>query len=248
MRLSRAGSRDRRVFTRTLWFERARLPHTLVAGAGGREARAGGVMQNIPIAQVMTPGPAAVEPGDNVATAERLMRERRCQHLPVVDGAKVVGMLSAHDLLKALVLGGPESERTSLEHRRVGEIMQRSVRALSRDATLLDATRALSAGGFHALPIVASDGRVIGIVTSTDIVQALRDDLQRAADGVAPATEAAAAAPAQELDEPQLKALRDVYRAVRKYLRSGRAELEHTRLVQATNRAREALDAADIDL
>jgi len=208
-------------------------------------------MQNVPIAQVMTPGPAAVEPGDSVAAAERLMRERRCQHLPVVDGAKVVGMVSAHDLLKALVLralGEPDSERTSLEHRRVGEIMQRNVRALSRDATLLDATRALSAGGFHALPIVASDGRVIGIVTSTDIIQALRDDLQRAADDVAPATEPAAPAPAQELDEPQLKALRDVYRPVRSYLRSGRAELQHPRLLQAANRAQEALHTARIDL
>ncbi|HVS25065.1 MAG TPA: CBS domain-containing protein [Gammaproteobacteria bacterium] len=209
-------------------------------------------MQNVPIAQVMTPGPATVEPGDSVATAERLMRERRCQHLPVVDGAKVVSMLSAHDLLKALVLrplDEPDSERTSLEHRRVGEIMQRNVRALSRDATLLDATRALSAGGFHALPIVASDGRVIGIVTSTDIIQALRDDLQRAANGDTPATRAAApAAPSEELDEPQLKALRDVYRAVRKYLRSGRAEIEHTRLLQAANRAQEALHTASIDL
>ena len=49
-------------------------------------------MQDVPIAQVMTPAPATVEPGDSVATAERLMRERRCQHLPVVEGFRVVGM------------------------------------------------------------------------------------------------------------------------------------------------------------
>jgi CBS domain-containing protein len=203
----------------------------------------------------MTPAPATVEPGDNVATAERLMRERRCQHLPVVDGLKVVGMLAAHDLLKALVLraesGEPDSEllrRTSLEHRHVGDIMQRNVRALPQNATLLDARRALSGGGFHALPIVASDGRVIGIVTSTDIIQALQEDLQRDASGAARATHAPAAPPAQELGEPQVRALREVYRAVRNYLRSGRAEIEHTRLLQAVSRAREALHAANIDL
>lgn len=215
-------------------------------------------MQNVPIAQVMTPAPATVAPSDSVAAAERLMRERRCQHLPVVDGVKVVGMLSAHDLLKALVLraesGEEDSEilrRTSLEHRHVGDVMQRNVRALPQTATLLDATRALSGGGFHALPVVAADGRVVGIVTSTDIIQALADDLQRAASGAVQSGQAARApstAPTQELGEPQVKALREVYRAVRNYLRSGRAEIEHTRLLQATNRARETLHAANIDI
>jgi len=211
-------------------------------------------MQNVPIAQVMTPAPATVEPGDSVATAERLMRERHCQHLPVVEGLKVVGMLAAHDLLKALVLraesGEDDSEllrRTSLDHRHVGDIMQRNVRALPQNATLLDATRALSRGGFHALPIVATDGRVVGIVTSTDIIQALADDLQRGASGSAHAAPAAATE-APSLGEAQIKALRDVYRAVTNYLRSGRAEIEHTRLLQAANRAREALHAVSTDV
>lgn len=211
-------------------------------------------MQNVPIAQVMTPAPATVEPSDSVTTAERLMRERRCQHLPVVEGGRVVGMLAAHDLLKALVLradsGEADSEllrRTSLDHRHVGDIMQRNVRALPQNSTLLDATRALARGGFHALPIVASDGRVLGIVTSTDIIQALADDLERAAsDAAQPAPPAETAV--ERLGEPQIKALREVYRAVGSYLRSGRAELEHTRLLQAANRAREALHAANIDL
>ena len=210
-------------------------------------------MQNVPIAQVMTPAPATVEPGDSVATAERLMRERRCQHLPVVEGFKVVGMLAGHDLLKALVLradsGEGDSEllrRTSLDHRHVGDIMQRNVRALPQNSTLLDATRALSRGGLHALPIVAADDRVVGIVTSTDIIQALADDLQRAASGAAQPTHAPASG--GELGEAQIKALREVYRAVRSYLRSGRAEMEHTRLLQAANRAREALHSANIDL
>jgi CBS domain-containing protein len=210
-------------------------------------------MQNVSIAQVMTPGPATIEPTSSVAAAEQLMRERRCQHLPVVAGLKVVGMLAAHDLLKALILrsdtGEPDSEllrQTSLENRHVADIMQRNVRVLPQTATLLDAARSLSVGGFHALPIVAADGRVVGLVTSTDLIQALADDLQRAASSTA--QPAPAAAPAHELGDPQIKALREVYRAVRNYLRSGRAEIEHSRLLQAANRAREALHAANIDI
>jgi len=212
-------------------------------------------MQNVPIAQVMTPAPATVEPSDSVAAAERLMRERRCQHLPVVEGTKVVGMLSAHDLLKALVLRAESTEddsellrRTSLDHRHVGDVMQRNVRALPQNSSLLDATRALSGGGFHALPVVSSDGRVVGIVTSTDIIQTLAEDLQRSASAAQAAQAPRAASTGTELGEPQVKALREVYRAVRNYLRSGRAEIEHTRLLQATNRAREALSAANVDI
>ncbi|HZL96866.1 MAG TPA: CBS domain-containing protein, partial [Vicinamibacterales bacterium] len=61
-------------------------------------------MKDISIARVMTPAPAVVEATATVVAAERLMREHRCHHIPVVEAGKVIGMLATHDLLKALVL------------------------------------------------------------------------------------------------------------------------------------------------
>lgn len=61
-------------------------------------------MKNVGIHRVMTPAPAALEPAASVVEAERVMRERRCHHVPVVEGRSVVGMLAAHDLVKALWL------------------------------------------------------------------------------------------------------------------------------------------------
>jgi len=212
-------------------------------------------MDNVSITRVMTPAPATVEPTASVADAERLMRERHCHHLPVVKSGKVVGMLARLDLLKALVLRGDASEadsellrRTSLQHRQVADVMQRNVRELTQTATLFDAVRALGGGGFHALPVIAADGQLVGIVTSTDVLQVLAEELQRAGVGASrtPAPDNVRAV--QDVGDPQVRALRDVYRAVRAYIGSGRAELEHGRLLQATERARDALRAANIEL
>ena len=211
-------------------------------------------MKNVTITRVMTPAPATVEPTASVVEAERLMREHRCHHIPVIQAGKVVGMLGTLDLMKALVLrpdaAEPDAEvlrRAPLRTRHVADVMQRNVRVLTQTATLFDAARALGAGGFHALPVVTADGHLVGLVTSTDVIQALADDLQRAGVGD-PTASTAHAAGAQDVADPQVHALRDVYRAVRNYLGSGRAEIEHTRLVQAADRARDALRAAGVEL
>lgn len=211
-------------------------------------------MKNVTIHRVMTPAPATLTPTATVLEAERLMRERRCHHLPVVEGRDVVGMLSTHELIKALVLR-PEARETDAEilrraplgGARVADVMRRNVRVLTETATLLDVARALGAGSFHALPVVAADGRLVGIVTSTDVIQALAEELERA-----PGTNDERAAPARpiagDVTDPQVHALRDVYRAARNFLASGQAEAEHTRLVQATDRARDALRAAGVEI
>jgi CBS domain-containing protein len=210
-------------------------------------------MQNVSIRRVMTPVPATVEATASVVAAERLMRERKCHHVPVVRRGRVVGMLGRQDLLKALVLRaegeGSDAEsqpKIALKEWHVADVMQRDVKSLSDTSTLLDAVRAFSAGEFHALPVVGSGERLIGIVTSTDLMQVLADDLEHASGG---ARAAGAVDPdATATRAPELHALRDVYRAVRNYLRSGRAESEHARLLQAVEHAREALRAANVDL
>jgi CBS domain-containing protein len=161
-------------------------------------------------------------------------------------------LLSAHDLLKALVLRAEATEsdsellrRTTLLNRRVADVMQRNVRTLPHSATLLDAATELLSADIHALPVLGADGRLIGIVTSTDVMQALVDELRQPAASPKPVR---LPPPAREAEDPERKALRDVYRAVRNYLRSGRAEIEHGRLLRAANVAREALRAADVEL
>jgi acetoin utilization protein AcuB len=57
----------------------------------------------IPVEDVMTPGVLTVAPDAPIAEAASLMRRERVGSLPVVDGGKVVGILTRSDLLDALI-------------------------------------------------------------------------------------------------------------------------------------------------
>ena len=52
------------------------------------------------VSEVMTPKVVAVGPSTSVTEAMAIMTECRCRHLPVVDGGKVVGLLSIGDLVR----------------------------------------------------------------------------------------------------------------------------------------------------
>ena len=205
-------------------------------------------MKDEPITRIMTSAPATVTPQSAVAAAERLMREHGCHHIPVVDGDRVVGIVSAHDLVKALVLNRRPDDtevlgQSALSTRRIEEVMQRTVVTLPHTATVLDAARALANGGMHALPVVGFDQVLCGIVTSTDLMEALVDGLKHPV-----ASADSGTAGAQTATDPQVHALRDVFRVALRYLESGRGDLEHGRLVQAVNRARDAFHERPAEL
>jgi CBS domain-containing protein len=53
-----------------------------------------------PVREIMTPQPVTVSPHDSIAECMRVVAEKRVRHLPVLDGDKVVGVLSVGDLVK----------------------------------------------------------------------------------------------------------------------------------------------------
>ena len=55
------------------------------------------------VAEVMTTAVVSVSPEDSVDTCMRLCTDSRVRHLPVVDGGKVLGVLSIGDLVKAVI-------------------------------------------------------------------------------------------------------------------------------------------------
>jgi CBS domain-containing protein len=50
-----------------------------------------------PLSAVMTRDPTTMSPGKTAIEALRLMEDRRYRHLPIVDGGKVVGIVSRYD-------------------------------------------------------------------------------------------------------------------------------------------------------
>lgn len=138
-------------------------------------------MRDIPIGRIMTIDPSTVGPDDSVAAARELLESNGLHHLPVVEGDKLVGIISSSDLMKLHLLR--EAADTEKEIT-VREIMEPDPITLDTSADLIDVAKKLSDGSFHALPVVAPDDTLVGIVTSTDLINHLLMQIPRGEDTV----------------------------------------------------------------
>ena len=127
-------------------------------------------MHDIAIDKVMTSDPATVSPQSSAAEARRLLDSNVIHHLPVVEGDRLVGIVSSSDLLKLHLL---DDTMALFTRATVDQIMETNVTVLGKNSTLREAVEKLSMGNFHALPVVDRKRRLLGIVTSTDLMNEL---------------------------------------------------------------------------
>jgi len=127
-------------------------------------------MRDIAIDKVMTSDPATVSPQSSAAEARRLLDSNVIHHLPVVEGDRLVGIVSSSDLLKLHLL---DNTMALFTRATVDQIMETNVTVLGKNSTLREAVEKLSMGNFHALPVVDRKRRLLGIVTSTDLMNEL---------------------------------------------------------------------------
>jgi CBS domain-containing protein/RNA polymerase-binding transcription factor DksA len=128
----------------------------------------------------MTGEPISIEPEASALAALDLMIDHAIRHLPVVDGGgRVCGVLSFDDLRAALPvpvsLTAPLAvgERRSLPDLAVGEVMTYAPVTIRYDAPLEAAAQRMVDGRFGCLPVVDETGSLGGIITETDLLQAL---------------------------------------------------------------------------
>lgn len=109
----------------------------------------------------------------NAAQAWSILNEHELHALPVVDAsAALAGIVTVRDLVASLLLE---------PHARVGALMTRKVQAAEAGHSLAQLAPLFSEAGFHHLPVLDGAGRVVGMVTQSDLVAALvRDRLAQA--------------------------------------------------------------------
>jgi acetoin utilization protein AcuB len=113
---------------------------------------------------------------ERMTVARKILKEKNIRHLPVVDGKKLIGLVTNMDIRKA-----EASPATSLEIRElhylldkltVGEIMTRNVITISPDISIEEATILLHDNKIGCLPVV-EDGNLVGIITENDVMEIL---------------------------------------------------------------------------
>lgn len=136
--------------------------------------------QSITIKQVMTESPLSVKKDARITEIIRLFEDNHFDHLPVVDdGGALQGIISKTDLYsKALSLSKTTSGKSYSEKllfiTRAEEIMTFNPVHVTSNQSIDFAIELLLQGRFHALPVI-DDGRLVGIITSKDILESIVD-------------------------------------------------------------------------
>jgi acetoin utilization protein AcuB len=132
------------------------------------------------ISRYMTPHPLTIRPGLRLPEARDLLHAQPFRHLPVTDEeGRLLGMVSDRDIRSAFpssildpLLG--QEDRARLEQVPVASIMGHPSVCLPREATLDDALLLFDRHRVGALPVVDGENRVVGIVSTRDVMRAYR--------------------------------------------------------------------------
>ncbi len=106
--------------------------------------------------------PVAAGAEITVATAARIMKERRVSALLVTRDGRLAGIFTERDALFRVIGEGRDPAAT-----RVGEVMTTNPRTISPDRPFGHALHIMYEGGFRHLPVV-EDGRPLGVVSTRD--------------------------------------------------------------------------------
>jgi len=129
-----------------------------------------------PVSRIMTEAVVVIECDRPLSEAFDCFRHYPIHHLPVVRAGRLVGMLSSADLAKVehFAPRGALDRAAFLDGKfRIEQIMQAPVTSRSPSSSVAELAELIIASGNHAITIVDGDERVLGIVTTTDIMQTL---------------------------------------------------------------------------
>ena len=125
----------------------------------------------------MTKDPITVTPDTLAVEAQKIMKDNKFRRLPVVEKGKLVGIVTFRNLIEA----APSPATTLSIHElnylimrmKVKDLMKKNVVTLSPEDTVIDAIALGTKKDIGGFPVVDDKGRVVGIVTESQIGRAL---------------------------------------------------------------------------
>ena len=135
--------------------------------------------KNDPITKIMAVELITVQQGQKLSDVRHIICESGIHHIPIVDGKTLVGMVSFTDLMKLnIVISGADDRTIDViidQQYTIKDIMTTKLTALTDCDTIKQASKILAEGNFHSLPVVNNQNHIVGIVTTTDLIQYLSD-------------------------------------------------------------------------
>ena len=129
------------------------------------------------IRDVMTPNPQCVTEKDSLREVARIMKDQDTGVVPVLDGKKIVGMVTDRDIVVRCIAEG----KNPLDAR-VNEVMTKSVRKVQEDATINEVIGLMTSSEIRRVPVVNRNDEIVGIVSMGDI--AIESDNKKVGDAM----------------------------------------------------------------
>jgi CBS domain-containing membrane protein len=134
-------------------------------------------VRHLKVADAMTAEPVTLGPEDSLMRAVELMQKKGIRRIPIVVADTLVGILAQGDLNRAQpsALANSQADFTRvMEETPVSRLMIQSPVTVTEETSLAEAAQALHQMKFGALPVVR-DGRLVGILTDSDLLRCLID-------------------------------------------------------------------------
>lgn len=132
--------------------------------------------QRVPVTQIMSKDLVTLNPTQSLYDAEKLFNKHSIRHIPVVEGERIVGVISRSDLLRISFADLNENEETVdsvvYDMYTIPQVMTRVPVSVESDATVKEVAEILAKQSFHSIPVV-DNGKLVGIVTTTDLINYL---------------------------------------------------------------------------
>ncbi len=124
-----------------------------------------------PVRSIMTKDVVTIDISRGATEAARLMTDRHISSVIIVDKEQPVGIITERDFVKKIC-----AKELEISKVKVGDIMSRILTFADPDTSIDVAIQRMLNHNIRRLPIL-SEGKVIGIITVTDLAKHLRTEL-----------------------------------------------------------------------
>jgi CBS domain-containing protein len=118
------------------------------------------------IRELMTQNPRTVSASATVVDAAKLMREEDAGIAPIVDGDRLLGVLTDRDIAIKVVAEGKDPQST-----KAGDVASKNLVTVDPEQDLDEALRLMAQHQVRRLPVVEEDGKLVGIVAQADVAR-----------------------------------------------------------------------------
>lgn len=127
------------------------------------------------VSKIMTGNPITVNLSNNIKDVVKIFADQKIRHLPVVSGTDLIGMVSKNDIERISFVTGDQDAKANTQiydSLTLQQVMTTKLITIEAKDEIRNAAKLLANGNYHALPVM-QNGRLEGIVTTTDVINYL---------------------------------------------------------------------------